>query len=100
MRWICLPRATLRLISLRKARNSWWRWRGRHLPISSPVITLSDIARGEQLIGGHGPLGGAVRGADPGPAHRDPPPAQHHRAVLGPVTHRRAVRVVAALRAR
>ncbi len=57
-----------------------------------------DLGGGEQLIGRHRHLLGAVRAAHPGAAHRHPPAAQGHRAVLAAVTHRCPLRVVAALR--
>ena len=58
-----------------------------------------QLGRGEQLVGRHRHLAGAVGGAHPRPAHRHPPAAQGDRPGLGAVPHRRPVRVVAALRA-
>jgi hypothetical protein len=58
------------------------------------------LGRGEVLIGGHRKLAGSICRTHPRAPHRDASAAQGHRALLVPVAHRNAVRVVTAFRAR
>jgi parallel beta-helix repeat protein len=55
------------------------------------------LGLGEQLVGGHRQLTGAVDGAHPRPAHRHPAPAQAHRPGPVPVAGRGTFGVVTAL---
>jgi hypothetical protein len=57
-----------------------------------------DLGRGEQVITGQVQLPGPVRGPDPGPGHRQAPPAQRHRPPFGAVPVPGAIRVVLAAR--
>ena len=58
------------------------------------------LGRGEVLIGGHQKLTSSICRTHPRAPHRDASAAQGHRALLVSMAHRRAVRVVTALRAR
>jgi hypothetical protein len=68
---------------------------GQHPLHRHPPEQLGAV---EHLVRGHRHLTGAVGGADPGPSHRDSPPAQGDRASLRAVPGRAPVRIVPAAR--
>jgi len=57
-----------------------------------------DLGGGEQLVGRHRQLTGAVHSPDPRPLHAHPAPAQGHRAGPGAMAHRYPLGVVAPAR--